>query len=108
MPVVRHSQRATSVITAMSQGLNLDECVLGAKSVEDVKNCMLQDSAQQEASPLSHLGECILDADNEFEMEACKALDGKHTQLSLCLHEGKMSVDECILLSDSGDEHSYG
>ena len=77
----------------MQRLTNLEECVLSVP-LGDVPECMrLMDEAMEKKPDPPALSR-----------------DGRHTLLAECLSAAKTNEeqDECVLVSDDGDEHSYG
>ena len=104
----------------------VEECILSAKTRDDLKTCWPRQSARPKIRIDELVEECILSAISETEVRACFAvadeLDDELTDelapaeptagatpLGVCVSEATNAaeVEECVLASDEADEHLY-
>ena len=103
--------------------MDYEQCILGAKSEDDVTACMkFFDEARYDGAGAADDGfdaveECILQAKSEDDVAACMRMaDGYNidvspaaTTLSECLARADGTVDLCIAeVENQSDEHAYG
>jgi len=109
----------------IAKPFDFEECILEAKSEDEVQECMLQWDELREGEEKvaataqaamtaseARLEECILNASNEDEVTECIRLmdeEGEKpaSNLGACLHSGA-SIDECIVESDEASEYAFG
>jgi len=126
---LRHNDAAAARTPTSSmyvaRPFDFEECILEAKSEDEVQECMLQWDELREgeekvvatakmamSASEAKLEECILNANNEDEVTACIRLmdeEGEQpaSRLGECIHSGA-SIDECIVESDEASVHAFG
>ena len=87
--------------------MDYEQCILGAKSEDDVTACMksFDDMANEESSVAEHYEQCILGAKSEDDVTACmKFFDEARYDGAGAADDGFNAVEECILQAKSEDD----